>query len=237
MLGHHNSVGTWHSKVDAYIVLTRFMKAKLVEGGLPSEKMHVKPNFVSPDPGPKSGEGEFALFVGRLAPEKGVLTLLEAWGKVGPAIPLEIVGTGPLGMEAERAAGPSGNIRVRGPLPHAEVFALMKRARYLVFPSEWYEGFPVVVAEAFANGLPVLASRIGSAAEIVRGGATGWHFVPGSAEDLAARAAWMWDHPRECLEAGRVARSEYEAFYSADENYGALLGIYEKARAGRARGD
>jgi glycosyltransferase involved in cell wall biosynthesis len=112
----------------------------------------------------------------------------------------------------------------------------MKEARFLVFPSEWYEGFPMVIAEAFACGLPVVAARIGSAAEIVSDGRTGCLFAPGTPADLVAKAAWAWDHPQECAAMGREARLEYEARYTPLANYARLLEIYHSVIAGDAGG-
>jgi glycosyltransferase involved in cell wall biosynthesis len=230
MLGHHNTVGTWKNKVGGYISLTQFMRRKLIDGGLPGHKIHVKPNFVPVDPGSKDTEGEFALFVGRLSPEKGVDTLLESWRRIGGSIPLEIVGEGPLADLVAGAARESSNIRFRGRQTHETVLRLMKGARFLVFPSGWYEGFPMVIAEAFACGLPVLAAGLGSAAEIVRDGETGRHFSPGSAADLADRAEWAWRHPRESREMGKQARRDYERLYTPESNYRTLLGIYQSVR-------
>jgi glycosyltransferase involved in cell wall biosynthesis len=234
MLGHHNSVRTWQTKIDGYIALTQFMRGKLVEGGLPSARIHIKPNFVAPDPGRKEGEGEFALFVGRLSPEKGIEPLLEAWARIGKTIPLEIVGEGPLRSMVDGASARLSGIHAQGRLPNDKVIDMMKRARFLVFPSVAYEGFPIVIAEAFACGLPVVASSHGSIAEIVREGQTGRYFPPGSAEDLAQVANWAWNSPQACQDMGRRARQDYEHLYTADHNYRTLMGIYEAVRAGRA---
>jgi glycosyltransferase involved in cell wall biosynthesis len=105
----------------------------------------------------------------------------------------------------------------------------MQGARFLVVPSIWYEGFPMTIAEAFACGLPVLCSRLGSLQEIVQDGCTGLHFNPRDTEDLAAKVEWAWSHPGEIREMGHVARREYERKYTPERNYEALLQIYERA--------
>jgi hypothetical protein len=104
----------------------------------------------------------------------------------------------------------------------------MSAARFLVLPSMWYEGFPLVAAESFACGAPVLCSRLGSLQEIVQDGRTGLHFHAGK-EDLAEKAEWAWTHSAEMEEMGRAARSEYESKYTPECNYEALLQIYERA--------
>jgi len=111
------------------------------------------------------------------------------------------------------------------------VIALMKGARCLVFPSEWYEGFPMTIAEGFACGLPVIASRLGAMAEIVEDERTGLLFEPGSAEDLAAKVDWAWTHPEEMAEMGWEARRQYAEKYTAERNYEMLMEIYARVLA------
>ncbi len=234
MLTVHRALGTWTRMVDVYIALTKFSRRKFIEGGLPAEKIVVKPNFVDPDPGERTSAGNSAVFVGRLSPEKGVRTLVNAWQRLS-GIPLRIAGDGPLGAEVAKAAG-DGKARAvewLGRQSHPQVLDLIKRSRFLVFPSEWYEGFPMTLAEAFACGVPVIASRLGAMAEIVEDGRTGLHFNPGDPEDLAAKVEWAWTHPERMAEMGREARREYERKYTAERNYEMLMEIYERAGAGR----
>jgi glycosyltransferase involved in cell wall biosynthesis len=231
MLAAHRALGTWRDKVDVYIALSEFARRKFVGAGLPAEKIVVKPNFVHPDPGPRDGPGEYALFVGRLSPEKGVQTMIEGWKRLSGRIPLHIVGAGPQCAELEAAARGLEGTRFRGRLPYEQTVAAMKRARFLVFPSEWYEPFGLGMIEAFACGVPVIASRLGAMEEIVADGRTGLHFIPGNADDLAAKVEWAWTHPREMEAMGRAARAEYEAKYTAARNYEMLMQVYERAVA------
>jgi glycosyltransferase involved in cell wall biosynthesis len=238
MLGAHRALGTWRDKVDVYIALTEFSRRKFTEAGLPAEKIVVKPNFVHPDPrslftvqaGRRTGAGEHALFVGRFWPEKGVRTMLEAWKRLRN-IPLDIIGDGPEHAEMEALAADADGVRFRGRLPREQTIAAIRQARFLVFPSEWYECFPMTILEAFAGSVPVIASRLGGMEEIVADGRTGLHFTAGDAEDLAAKVDWAWTHPREMAEMGRAARAEYEAKYTAARNYEMLMQIYERAVA------
>ena len=231
MLTVHRLIRTWQEQVDLYIALTEFARQKFVEGGLPAEKIVVKPNFVAPDPGEGHHEGGYALFVGRLSPEKGLRTLLRAWKRL-KGVPLKVVGDGPLLERVQGSVSKEGlkEIEVLGRRPREEVLQLMQEAQMLVFPSECYENFPSVIAEAFACGLPVIASRRGAMTEIVEDGRTGLHFEPGSPEDLAAKVEWAWTHPNELREMGREARREYEQKYTAERNYEVLMGIYSKVR-------
>jgi len=230
MLSIHRWVRTWQKKVNLYIALTKFSRSKFIEGGLPPEKIVVKPNFVDPDPGVREDQGGYVLFVGRLSPEKGIQTMLKAGSKL-KRIALKILGNGPLMDEIQRTVCNNGldMLEILGQRPRREVFEFMKGARLIVFPSEWYEGFPVTIAEAFACGVPVIASRLGAMAEIIEDKRTGLHFDPGNPEDLAAKVEWAWNHPKEMQEMGYQARKEYEAKYTAERNYKLLMEIYEKA--------
>ena len=234
MLTAHRAARTWTRKVDAYIALTEFARRKFVEGGLPAEKVLVKPNFVDPDPGVGEGGGGFALFVGRLSSEKGIRVLLEAWERMGESVPLKVVGDGPLSGSVVSAAHRHPGIEYLGRKPAGEVRALMKEAAVLVFPSEWYETFGRVAAEAFAAGTPAVAADIGAIAEIVEDGKTGLRFRPGDAGHLAAQVGRVLSDPGTYARMRQDARAEFEAKYTAGRNYGMLMEIYESVsrRAG-----
>jgi glycosyltransferase involved in cell wall biosynthesis len=169
--------------------------------------------------------------VGRLSPEKGISTMLTAWEKLGPRIPLKIVGDGPLAEEVGKQAL-KNRIQLLGHQPRSEVRDLMRRAAFLVFPSEWYEGFPLVIAEAFAAGLPVIASDLGSMSNLVSEGRTGLLFRPGNSEDLAAKVEWMLEHPDDMARMRNEARAEYLAKYTEERNYQMLMNIYNRALDG-----
>jgi len=230
MLSVHRWLKTWKEKVDIYIALTEFSRQKFIEGGLPAQKIVVKPNFVYPDPGTRENAGDYGLFVGRLSEEKGIHTLLKAWGNLR-SIPLKVIGDGPLMDEMVSFIKKSElqAIDLIGKRCHQAVVTLMKGARFLVFPSEWYEGFPMTLVEAFACGLPVIASRLGAMSEVIEDGRTGLHFNSGDHDDLAAKVAWLWSHPTEAEKMGREARAEFEAKYTAERNYQMLMEIYGSA--------
>jgi len=175
------------------------------------------------------------LYVGRLSEEKGVQVLLAAWAALDAPMTLKVVGDGPLAPARDGSADHAG-VEFLGHQPPAVVQALMKRARFLVVPSVCYEGFPLVIAEAFAVGLPVITSDIGSPPSLVEDGATGLHFRSGDPHALASRVRWASEHVDE-LTAMRVrARRQYEARYTARRNYDLLMQAYESAAAhARAR--
>jgi len=146
-------------------------------------------------------------------------------------IPLRILGTGPLEPEIRSLIDQLGlnNIQLLGQVPRSQVASILKSARCLVFPSECYESFGLSIVEAFACGVPVIASRLGAMAELVSDGRTGLLFTPGDPDDLAAKVEWAWNHPKETDEMGNKARREYEDKYTADENYQNLMSIINQA--------
>ena len=216
----HRGLTTYRTKVSRYIALNDFCRRKFIEGGLPAERVVVKPNFVDfPPPEALSRQG--LLFVGRLSVEKGVQTLARAAGLL-PHACLRVAGEGP---ESEMLEGVS-NITRLGLLSGAAVQREMNGAVALVVPSIWYEGFPRTLVEAFAAGLPVIASRIGALTDLVREGETGMCFEPGNEQDLADKMSWALAHPEQMARMGRNARAQYEVEFSADENYRLLMKIY-----------
>jgi glycosyltransferase involved in cell wall biosynthesis len=230
MLTTHRLLGTWQRRVQAYIVFTEYYRQKFLAAGLPADKVFVKPHFVAPDPGPRSrGPGDYALFVGRLDPEKGVHILLSAWRQLHD-IPLKICGDGQLraAVEQSLASEFSGELVQR--LSREELTELVKGARFLVWPSQGhFETFGLIAVEAFACAVPVIASRTGVTPEIVPAGRLGLHFTAEDPEDLAAKARYAWEHPDEMMEMGRQARREFETRYTAERNYDTLMMIYQRA--------
>lgn len=223
MLTTHRAAGTWDRAVDLYIALSDFARGRLVAGGLPRERIVVKPNFVSPDPGAGDGHGGYALYVGRLSEEKGVRVLERAWHLLN-GIPLLVAGDGPLSDTKWPAS-----VQSLGREPRERILALMQNASVLIFPSTCYECAPMTIVEAFACGLPVIGSNLGSMAELVDHRRTGLLFRPGDTEDLARQVRWAFTHPEEMKAMRAAARDEYLRKYTAELNYKALIGIYEMA--------
>jgi glycosyltransferase involved in cell wall biosynthesis len=232
MLGTHRFFRTWQTKVDAYIALSEFARKKHIAGGIPADRLIVKPNFVHPDPGPRSREqdGRYALFVGRLSAEKGLHGLLAAWKRLKHPIPLFLLGDGPMREEIAPQMGTTGLVEAAlvGSVPREDVLRWMRGAHFLVCPSHWFEGCPLVIVEAFACGVPVIATGHGPTAEMVDHGRTGLHVAAGDSADLAAKVAWAWAHPDEMRVMGEAARHEFERKYSAESNHSQLIALYRR---------
>ena len=226
----HSLIGTYRRMVDAYISTTAFARRIHIESGLPGERVFVKPNFVEAA-APARKRGGYALYVGRITPEKGVDTLLEAWKQAGDGAQLVLVGggDGPVAEAVRRAGEGNPNIRWVGERPNAEVRQLMLGAEFLLQPSPLYEGCGMVVVEAFSAGLACVVSGQGSLGELVEDGRTGLHFRPGDAGDLAAKVKWMRAHRWQTEAMGRAARARYAAQFSPERNYEILKTIYQTA--------
>lgn len=232
----HRLAGTWTTMVDRYIALTPSARTLFVDAGLPADRIDLKPNFLRNPMPPGSGDGGYALFVGRLSPEKGVELMLEAWTELGDRLPLRVVGDGPLADRVRRAAAP-GRIEAVGRVSPERVQALMGEATMLIFPSLWYETFGRVGMEALAAGTPVVASDHGAMADLIEHGRTGRLFQPGSATDLVEQVQWLLDHPQARADMRSAAREEFEAHYTGERNYQLLMAIYRRAQAGSTVGD
>jgi glycosyltransferase involved in cell wall biosynthesis len=231
MLAWHRAVGTYSKLVDRYIALTEFSRRTFVTGGFDPAKVTVKPNFVDPDPGERPNDGSYALFVGRISPEKGVRTLLAAWRQLPEPIPLRLAGSGPMAAELIAAAKELGpQVQYLGQMPLDQLMQLMRGARFLIFPSELYENFPLTLAESYACGVPVIASELGAMKEIVKHESTGLLFRAGDASDLAAKVQYAWVNREPMQQLGRQARKEYESKYTAALNYRILRSIYDGVR-------
>jgi glycosyltransferase involved in cell wall biosynthesis len=223
MVTVHRALGTWQNKVTRYITLNEFCRGKFIEGGLPAERIVIKPNFVDFDAPAATARRGF-LFVGRLSSEKGVDVLTAAHRQVQGSS-LRVAGTGPDDHLLANVPG----LAALGALSMEQVRTEMSAATALVLPSIWYENFPRTLVEAFGCGLPVIASRIGALAELVKDGKTGLLFETGSTEDLARKMRWSLENPDAMAVMGRNARTLYEAEFTAERNYQQLMTIYQDA--------
>ena len=223
MLTLHRALGTYQHKVTRYIAFNHFCRDKFVEGGLPSDRISIKPHFVD-NPEPIDAPRANGLFVGRLTQAKGTDVLLGALTHL-PGKIVNVIGEGPEREQIQM----HGRLRSLGAQTRTEIMAHMQRSSYLVMPSIVYETFGLVLIEAFACGLPVIASRLGAMKDLIEDGLTGMLFDPGSSIDLAEKIAWADRHPEEMHRMGRNAREKYLEKYTPQHNYAQLMTIYRQA--------
>ncbi len=212
--------------ISKFIALSEFSRQKFIQAGWAGERIVVKPNFLEHDPGIREGAGKYVLYVGALQPYKGVGTLLKAWGLKARSLPLKIVGSGPLEKEF-KAQGVAG-VEWLGQRTPDEVMKLIKGAVCVVLPSECYENFLRVIIEAYACGVPVVTSRLGSREALVEDGRTGVLFESGNAESLAAAMEKVLTDDEFVTEAGKRARHIFEERYTSSVNHQQLMDVYEQ---------
>ena len=228
----HRFLATWQKQVDAFIVLTEFQREQMVKAGLPVDRIFVKPNFYpgSPVMLPWSKRVRRVVFVGRLSEEKGVRALVRAWAEWGAAAPeLCLVGDGPLRAELT-AAAQGANVSFMGQVDSAMAQHLIAEACLLVLPSECFEGFPMVVREAFAFGTPVAVSRLGPLPGIVEAGVSGVLFEPANPVSLRQTLETLWQDDAALQRLAWGARAAFERLYNEEANYACLMSIYAQAQ-------
>lgn len=218
-LSLHRRAGTF-DEVTMYAPASRFVRDKLVEAGFDAGAMRVRPNFAWPS-GVRDGPGEYFLYLGRLAVEKGLDTIVQAWSGQRALV---VVGAGPDEARLRRLA--HGGVEFRAAVPPDEVGVLLQQARALVLPSRWYEGWPRVAVEAFAAGVPVIASDIGGLPELVVSEENGLLVAPDRP------ASWMDAVRRLCDDAesnrlGVGALRSWEKRYSPEVGLRSLEELYE----------
>lgn len=221
----HRLLGTWASQVSRYIALSEFARTLFIRGGLPAERIVVKPHFVDspPEPDPSEPARRGLLFVGRLAEEKGLQLLAQAADALPAGERITVIGDGPL----RTALQSHPRLLLLGALPAPDVLAHMQRAQALVLPSLVFEMFPRTLVEAAACALPVLAANHGPMPELVQQARTGLLFEPGDPAALAAAMQRVLDSPEDTRLWGQAARQHQRTHWSADANYRQLSQLYE----------
>jgi glycosyltransferase involved in cell wall biosynthesis len=214
--------------VDAYVALTEFGRSRFIKAGLPVDKVFVKPNFM---PDPIAGmahcgdEANGAFYAGRISPEKGIETVIDAWA--GLEYPLRVAGGGPL-LDAMKRK-PTGSVSWLGWKSREETLNLVRESAFFVFPSMLYEGFPLALLEAMALGKAIIASDLGPRREMIENGVSGLRFEAGNAKDLRAKIERLINDPALRMRLGQAAREIYLSRYTPEKNYEMLMNIYERS--------
>jgi len=236
MVGLHGRLRTWQTCVDRLIAVSAYLRDKYIEAGWPGEKIRVKHNTVLHPPEPTPRPGSAFLCMSRLSSEKGVDVLLEGWRRAFPegTPPIRLAGSGDQAGRLRAEYGGLPGVMFLGHLDRDALFRELSGARAVVVPSRWYEGSPRAVIEAYAAGVPIVASRIGSLAELVDDGATGLLTAPGDPDEMASALRRLADSHELATQLGKGARARYERSYSPDVTVRELLAIYREAIASRS---
>jgi glycosyltransferase involved in cell wall biosynthesis len=235
MLTVHRIAGTYANDIDRYISLTEFGRGKALKAGIPRKKLVVKPNFLANPPTPGKGGGGYVAYVGRLLEGKGVETLVTAWQHLS-AVKLKIVGDGALRPKLEALARRDNlNVEFAGLQDKSTVLQVIADAEFLIVPSECYEGFPMVIAESFACGTPVLASRIGSMEELIEEDVTGKKFTAGNPTDLAAVVRSLVSNKALLQGMRSNTRAYFDKHLTEASNFRQLTAVYSEVIADTRR--
>jgi len=228
MLDYHWKKGTWSTLVDSYIMATEFGRQKYIAAGIPAEKIFIKPHFFPVHPTKKVKRDEYALFVGRISEEKGSEILIKAWKKISD-LPLKIIGDGVGWQNLKQYAIEENinNVEFLGFVSSEECHSYLRGAKFLILPSICYENFPRIVAEAYASGVPILASHLGGMPEFVKDKETGLLFEAGDPDDLAVKVKELINNEDELSRMRKNIEHRYEQKYSPDVNYEILMDIYQ----------
>jgi glycosyltransferase involved in cell wall biosynthesis len=212
--------------VSKFITHTEFTKQEFSKHVIPENKLIIKPNFLNSTNKTIQpiSEKNNVIFASRISKEKGILSLIKAFEKID--INLDILGDGPLFNKIKKKK--FNNIKLYGNLPRDEVNNFISRSKFLVFPSEWYESFPMTILEAFREGTLVLASNIGSIKSIIKDKFNGILFEPGNTSDLIDKVNWILNNQKECDQIALNANNEFNKKYSSEVNYKQLIDVYEK---------
>jgi glycosyltransferase involved in cell wall biosynthesis len=223
---------SYRQNVDRFVVPSQFYVEKFVEWGWERDAFVHIPNFVDVQTHfPDFSPGRHFLYFGRLSPEKGIATLVEAAALA--EVPISIVGTGPQEGELRRLAHERrAMVTFHGYLAGEKLHQAVRSARATVLPSEWYENGPLSVLESYALGKPVIGAAIGGIPELIRDGETGFSFVSGSVDSLADVLRQMADLQREEVMAmGRTARDWVENEFTAQRYLERILDLYQSMTA------
>jgi len=226
----HRRLKTVTAAAGLFLATSRFVKTKFVEAGFPADKIVVHPNFIDFEPLESAASpGDYAIFVGRLSKEKGLLTLVKAFSGL-PGLSLKILGEGPLEKELKEFVRlhRMKHVTFEGFIDGKSKREMLTKALFLVFPSECYESFGYSIIESYACGVPVIASDIGGARELIKEGDTGFLFEPGNPEDLRAKISRMLEDKQHLTGMRKKSLERAKALYTRETGYQHLERIFQK---------
>jgi glycosyltransferase involved in cell wall biosynthesis len=217
-------------KIDHFITVSHFQREKVIELGIPAEKVTTIHNFIDTDSiQPNAEPGEYFLYFGRLERLKGLFTLIEAASTL-KQIPLLIAGEGEARTELEQLIQQNNfkHIHLLGFKQESDLHQLIGNSICTLAPSEWYETFGLTLIESFARGRPVIASNIGGMSEIVSDTIDGFLVPPNNLEVLREKMLWMAKNRSEAVEMGQAGRRKVQAQFNPEIHYEKLMDVYRK---------
>lgn len=222
----HKISGLYSKNLDKIVTPSHFFKEKLMQWGWPEEQLVYIPNFIDCETiTPNFDAGKYFLYFGRLAPEKGVETLIQA--AINTKVSLKIAGTGPIEKHLKSVAADHDNIQFVGFKSGNDLWSLINHARAIVLPSEWYENAPISLLEAFSAGKPVIGANIGGIPEMLDHENTGLIFESGNLDDLTDSIRKITSYTDEQVSSlGRNARNHVASTFTASRYYNDMIELY-----------
>jgi glycosyltransferase involved in cell wall biosynthesis len=225
----HKMLRIYSQGVDRFIVLSQFSKEKMIQYGLPREKMRVLPNAVEVDEDPLTATpGSYIIFLGRLSEKNGISTLVQAMKQL-PEVTLRVAGEGELESSLRQYVAKEGldNVEFLGFVTGERLKRLVRECSFTVFPSLCYHNCPMSILEAFSYAKPVIGANLGSVPELAEDNKTGLLFEPGNIEDLASKIDYLYRKPQLIKKLGQNALNRVKENHSRERYYQELLQIYE----------
>lgn len=235
MIEYHRKVKTWHKFPTLFIALSEFSKNKFVEGGLPADKIMIKPNFLTDplteyeDLKIENEKSDYFIFVGRISNEKGIEDLINSWIETNPPTKLLIAGDGPLKQKLMNRTKGTPSIEWLGQLSKKDVLKKLSKAKALIFPTKCFEGMPLILLEAMSMGCAVISSSIGNPKNMIDHGKNGLLYKPGDMSELIHSVQIIIENPEKASQLAENARDRYLKMYTPERNYDILLKIYTEA--------
>ncbi len=235
MIEYHRKQKTWQNLPSAFIALSEFSKQMFVDGGLPKERIFIKPNFIEDPLNNGSGlkiqekKENMFLFVGRISTEKGIQDLIECWIQNKIKAKLVIAGDGPLRSKLEDKSKANPSVQWLGQISREEILQKLSVAKAMLFPTKCYEGQPLIILEALSVGCPVITSKIGNPQNMIDDGGSGLHFKTGDIKDMYQKISHIYYKTENRKEMSKKARERYLQNYTPEKNLEMMLDIYKAA--------
>lgn len=226
----HKFSGIYEKNVDLFIAPSSFLHNKIIEFGINGKKVVHIPNFIDAEGySPKYNGENYLVYFGKVSPEKGLFTLVQAIKNIKTS-KLLIIGEGELKRNLENYVLQKNivNVKFLGHIKGERLKRTIRNSLFAILPSEWYENCPYSILEAFALGKPVIGSDIGGIPELIEDGVNGLLFESGNSEELSEKIAYLISRPRLREQMGKNARKKVEEKYNPELYYQKVMGVYQK---------
>ncbi len=226
-------VSRWGGNVDLidhFISVSNFQRDKLVELGVPAEKITTIHNYADTQTiVPETTPGDYLLYFGRIEQLKGIFTLVQAAKRV-PEVKLLLAGRGEASAAVAQMIADEriDNVQLLGFKEGADLEKLIRGSIATIVPSEGYDNCPMAILESYSYAKPVIGARIGGIPELIRHGEDGFIFTPGEVDDLAAHLSWLFEHRQQAVEMGLAGHRKMVEEFNSEVHYERICQVYEK---------